>query len=55
VLKVTNAASASTITFSGFSVGSNTGDALDTTNGHKFMIFVYRVGGDSTYAVKALQ
>lgn len=55
VLKTTNTASAGTITFSGFSVGANTGDTLDTTNGHKFMIFVYRVGGDSTYAVKALQ
>jgi hypothetical protein len=36
---VLNGASAGAITFaSGFSEGSNTGDALDTTNGHKFSI-----------------
>lgn len=55
VVKVTNGASAGAITFSGFSTGANTGDALTTVNGSKFMIFVYRAGGDSTYSVKALQ
>jgi len=55
IVKITNGASAGAITFSGFSVGSNTGDALDTTNGHKFMIFIARINGDSTYSVKALQ
>lgn len=55
IIKTTNTISASTITFSGFSVGSNTGDTLSTTNGYKYMIFIYRAGGDSTYAIKALQ
>ena len=55
ILKVTNGASAGATTFTGFSVGSNTGDALTTTNGNKFFIFIYRAGGDSSYAIKALQ
>jgi len=55
LLKVTNNGSAGVTSFSGFSVGSNTGDSLDTTNGHKFIISVIRAGGDSTYSVKALQ
>ncbi len=55
IVKVTNNGSAGTITFSGFSVGSNTGDALDVTNGHKFMIWIARIGGDSTYRVAAMQ
>lgn len=52
---VTNGASASTITFSSFTVGSNTGDALDSVNAHKFIISIRRVNGVSTYVVKALQ
>lgn len=55
VLLTTNNASAGTITFSGFSVGSNTGDTLNTTNTNKFMIQVTRVNGTSTYTIKALQ
>ena len=55
VLLITNGASAATPTFSGFSVGSNTGDALDNTNGHKFMIFFVRINSVATYTVKALQ
>lgn len=55
VILITNGASAATPTFSGFSVGSNTGDALDNTNGHKFMLFIVRINGNSTYTVKALQ
>jgi hypothetical protein len=55
LLKVTNGATAGATTFSGFLVGSNTGDSLDTTSGHKFIISVIRAGGDSTYTVKALQ
>lgn len=55
IVLVTNNASAGTITFSGFSVSSNTGDALTTTNGNKFMITVVRINGTSTYAIKALQ
>lgn len=55
VLLVTNGASAGTITFSGFTVGSNVGDTLTTTNGHKFMISVIRIYGTTSYHVKALQ
>lgn len=55
LLKVTNNGSAGSTTFSGFNVGSNTGDALDTTDTHKFIISIIRAGGDSTYSVKALQ
>lgn len=55
VILVTNQAGAGTITFSGFTVGSNTGDALDTTNGHHFMISILRINGLSTYFIKATQ
>ena len=51
----TNNGSAGTITFSGFSVPSNTGDALDTTNGHKFSISVWRVNSVAGYRVAAHQ
>lgn len=50
-----NNATAGTITFSGFTVNSNTGEALDTTNGHKFFIHVERINSVATYTVKALQ
>lgn len=55
ILLVTNNASASTITFSGFSVGSNTGDALTTTNTNKFSIFIWRINGTSGYRIAAHQ
>lgn len=55
VLLVTNGASAGATTFSGFTVGSNTGDALTTTNTNKFMIFIIRINGTSSYTIKALQ
>lgn len=52
---ITNGASAGTITFSGYSVGSYTGDSLTTTNSHKFLLNVVRINGVSTYMIKALQ
>lgn len=52
---VTNGASAGAIGFTGFTVGPVTGDALTTTNGHKFLISIRRIGGTSMYAIKALQ
>ncbi len=55
IVLVTNNASAGTITFSGFNVGTNTGDTLNTTNTNKFMISIARISGSSTYSVKALQ
>lgn len=51
----TNNASAGTITFSGFTVSANTGDALTTTNTSKFLIHIERINATSTYFVKALQ
>lgn len=55
VLLVTNDASAGAITFSGFTVGSNVGDALDTTNTNKFKIYVDRTNSISTYSIQACQ
>jgi hypothetical protein len=43
------------ITFSGFTVGPNTGDLLTVTGGHWFIISVRRIWGISTYVIKALQ
>lgn len=43
ILYVLNNGSAGAIAFSGFSEGSNTGDALDTVNGHAFSIFIWKV------------
>ncbi len=52
---VKNNASAGAITFTTFTVGASTGDALDTTNNHQFIISIRRINGVSTYIVKALQ
>lgn len=52
---VLNGASAGAITFSGFTVGSNTGDAYATTNTYKYIISVRRINSVSTYVFKALQ
>ncbi len=52
---VTNTASAGAITFSGFSVGSSTGDLLDTITGHDFTVFVWCINGVSGYRVAAHQ
>jgi hypothetical protein len=54
-IMVTNGATAGAITFSGFTVGSNVGDALTTASGAKFVISVRRIGGTATYTLKALQ
>lgn len=55
ILLSTNNGSAGAITFSGFSVGSSTGDALTTTNGNKFSVFIWRINGVSGYRVAAHQ
>ena len=55
MILVTNNGSAGAITFSGFTVGSNTGDALTTTDTNKFTIMVWRINGVSSYRVAALQ
>jgi hypothetical protein len=54
-IMLTNDATAGAVTFSGFTVGASPGDALDTTNTHKFLINIVRINGVSTYMVKALQ
>lgn len=55
LVMMTNSGSAGAISFSGFSVGSATGDALTTTNGNKFTISVWRINGTSGYRVAAHQ
>jgi hypothetical protein len=52
---ITNNTTAGTIAFSGFTVGANTGEFLDTTNGHSFSVSIWRINGISSYIVKALQ
>jgi hypothetical protein len=55
LLLVTNNGSAGAITFSGFSVGSNTGDSYATTNTNKYTLFVWRVATVSGYRWAAHQ
>lgn len=55
LLLVTNGASAAAITFTGFQVGTSTGDALTTTDGHDFLIQIARINSIATYIIKALQ
>ncbi len=50
IIRFTNGASAGTITFSGWTVGSNTGDAYVTTNGKIFDLFVRRINGAASYS-----
>jgi hypothetical protein len=52
---ITNGAGAAAITFSGFTVGANTGDLLTVTNGHRFIISFRRINSVATYVIKALQ
>lgn len=52
---MTNNASAGTVSFSGFSVGAATGDALTTTNGNKFSFFIWKINGIAGYRVAAHQ
>ena len=55
LLLITNTGTANTITFTGFTVGSSTGDTIDFTNGHMFMVSIVRINSYSTYLIKALQ
>jgi hypothetical protein len=55
ILTIFNIAGAGAVTFTGWAVGSNTGDALDTTSGHKFSVFMWGVNSIWSYSVKALQ
>lgn len=51
----TNDGSAGTITFSGFTVSGDTGDALTTTDEDSFVVSILRINSIATYVVKALQ
>lgn len=55
LILVTNGASAGSITFSGFSVGSSTGATLTTTSGHKFWISIVRGNSIASYSIAACQ
>ena len=55
ILQIENGSGAGAVTFSGFSEGTNVGDALDTTNGHYFQVSIARVHAKSHYLVTALQ
>lgn len=55
ILMLTNTASAGAVTFSGFLVGTNIGDALTTVNTSKFMVWIARVNGSTTYRIASLQ
>jgi hypothetical protein len=55
LILVTNNASAGAITFSGFNLGSSTGDPFDTTNAHNFTLSIWRINGVSGYRVAAHQ
>jgi hypothetical protein len=54
-LMVINSVGAGVVTFSGFTVGSNTGEPLNTVNGNKFVISIRRINGVATYLIKGLQ
>jgi len=55
IVRVTNGASAGAITFSGWTVGTNTGDSYATTNTNKYDLFVRRINGAASYQWSALQ
>jgi len=55
MLLITNNASAGAVTFSGFTVGSSTGDSLTTTNTNKFTVSIWRINGTSGYRIVAHQ
>lgn len=52
---MTNGASAGAVSFSGFTVGSSTGDALTTTNTQKFSFSIWRINSVAGYRVAAHQ
>jgi hypothetical protein len=55
MLMITNGSAPGAVTFSGFSVGSNTGDSLTTTTGSKFTVSIWRINGVSGYRIAAHQ
>jgi hypothetical protein len=55
ILQIENGSGAGAVTFSGFSEGANTGDALTTTSGNYFQISITRIHAKSHYLITALQ
>lgn len=59
LLFIQNAGNAGAVSFSGFTVGSNTGDAITITSGNKYTLFIWHAGGTisptSGYSVFAHQ
>jgi hypothetical protein len=55
IILITNNGSAGSISFSGFTVGSNTGASLDTVNAHEFSVFVWETNGVAAYNIFAHQ
>ena len=55
ILTIFNQAGAGAVTFSGWTVGSSVGDALDTVNGHKFSVTMWGCNGTYSYTIKTLQ
>jgi hypothetical protein len=56
VLQIVNGPTAGFVTFGvGFTVGINTGDPLDTVNGHVFSVHIWRLNGVSQYYITAAQ
>jgi len=55
ILTIFNQAGAGAVTFSGWTVGPNTGDAFNTAVGNKFSLSMWGVTGTYSYTVKALQ
>lgn len=55
VLQIENGTGAGAITWSGFSEGTNTGDALNTTSGDYFQVSITRIHAKAHYMISALQ
>jgi hypothetical protein len=55
LVQLTNTTGAVVPTFSGFTTSSNTGEAIDTTTGHRFVLSIWRINGVASYTVKSLQ
>ena len=52
---ISNSSTAGAITFTGYTVGANTGDLMATGSGNLFIVSIRRIGAVSTYVIKALQ
>ena len=55
MILLTNTSGAQIPTFSGFTTNGNTGEPLTNSNGSRFTISIWRIGGVSSWIAKALQ